>query len=383
MSISKVYITALHLNHGGVEMVIASLANAFVEQGLEVEILTTYCYGKPAYEFDDRVKITYLTDVRPNREEFSAAIRSKNPIAILREGLKAVKTLRLRKSTMVKAIKGIREGAIISTRHDHNMWLSAYGAKNVLKIAQLHFDHKFDPQLVADFKANYSNIDYFTLLTDKVTGELKEIMQGHNAHTRCVTVPNFLNFEPVDRTAEKKDQVIAAGRLHSDKDFATMLRIWKKVCEKKSGYVLKIAGQGELEGELKALARELGIEERVCFMGAVPHGRLLQEMHDSRAYLMTSVTEAMPMVLLEAMYCGTPPISFELRVGTGCIINDGVNGFIVPQRNDDDYAEKVIALLERDGGEMEEMGKRCVERAMDFSKEKVVELWLRLFREAL
>jgi len=88
-------------------------------------------------------------------------------------------------------------------------------------------------------------------------------------------------------------------------------------------------------------------------------------------------------VLLEAMYCGTPPISFELRVGTGCIINDGVNGFIVPQRNDDDYAEKVIALLERDGGEMEEMGKRCVERAMDFSKEKVVELWLRLFREAL
>ena len=104
MSISKVYITALHLNHGGVEMVIASLANAFVEKGLEVEILTTYRYGKPAYEIDEKVKITYLTDVRPNREEFSAAIRSKNPISILREGFKAVKTLRLRKSTMVNAI---------------------------------------------------------------------------------------------------------------------------------------------------------------------------------------------------------------------------------------------------------------------------------------
>lgn len=379
MNISKVYITALHLNHGGVEMVIASIANAFVERGLEVEILTTYSYGKPAYDIDERVKITYLTDVRPNREEFSAAIRSKNPIAILREGLKAVKTLRLRKSTMVKAIKAIKEGAIISTRHDHNMWLSKYGNKNVLKIAQLHFDHKFDPQLVADFKANYSNIDYFTLLTDKVTGELKEIMDGHNVHTKCVTLPNFLNFEPVDRSVEKKNQVIAAGRLHPDKDFATMLRIWKKVCERVDGYVLKIAGQGELEGELKNLAKELKIDDKVCFMGGVPHGELLQEMHDSKAYLMTSVSEALPMVLLEAMYCETPPISFELRIGTGSIINDGVNGFVVAERIDDDYVEKLVYLLNLPQEEMARMRENCMARAMDFSKEKVVAMWFDLF----
>ncbi|MBR6651135.1 MAG: glycosyltransferase [Clostridia bacterium] len=383
MSISKVYITALHLNHGGVEMVIASIANAFVEKGLEVEVLTTYRYDKPAYDFDERVKITYLTDVRPNREEFSAAVRSKNPFRILKEGLKAVKVLRLRKSTMVKAIKAIEDGAVISTRHDHNMWLSQYGNKNVLKIAQLHFDHKFDPQLVADFKANYSNIDYFTLLTDKVTGELKEIMDGHNSHTKCVTLPNFLNFEPVDRTTEKKNQVIAAGRLHPDKDFATMLRIWKKVCDRVEGYVLKIAGQGELEGELKAYAKELGIEEKVCFMGGVPHGALLQEMHDSKAYLMTSVSEALPMVLLEAMYCETPPISFELRIGTGSIINDGVNGVVVPERNDDDYVEKLVSLLSLSGDEMARMRENCMARAMDFSKEKVVSMWFDLFNGAL
>ncbi|MBR4071826.1 MAG: glycosyltransferase [Clostridia bacterium] len=383
MSISKVYITALHLNHGGVEMVIASIANAFVEKGLEVEVLTTYRYDKPAYDFDERVKITYLTDVRPNREEFSAAVRSKNPFRILKEGLKAVKVLRLRKSTMVKAIKAIEDGAVISTRHDHNMWLSQYGNKNVLKIAQLHFDHKFDPQLVADFKANYSNIDYFTLLTDKVTGELKEIMDGHNSHTKCVTLPNFLNFEPVDRTTEKKNQVIAAGRLHPDKDFATMLRIWKKVCDRVEGYVLKIAGQGELEGELKAYAKELGIEEKVCFMGGVPHGALLQEMHDSKAYLMTSVSEALPMVLLEAMYCETPPISFELRIGTGSIINDGVNGVVVPERNDDDYVEKLVSLLSLSDDEMARMRENCMARAMDFSKEKVVSMWFDLFNGVL
>lgn len=383
MDISKVYITALHLNHGGVEMVIASLANAFVEKGMEVEVLTTYRYSEPAYPMDERVKITYLTDVRPNRDEFKAAIRQKNPIRILREGLKAVRVLRLRKSTMVKAIKNIKEGAVISTRHDHNMWLSQYGAKDVLKIAQLHFDHKYDPQLISDFKSNYSNIDYFTLLTDKVTGEVREVMEGHNSHTKCVTVPNFLNFEDVDRTVEREKQVIAAGRLHPDKDFFTMLRIWRLVCEKCEGYTLKIAGQGEQEAALKAFAEELGIADKVCFMGPVPHDKLLQEMCRSKAYLMTSVSEALPMVLLEAMYCKTPPISFELRVGTGSIISDGVNGFIVPERVDEDYAEKLVALLNKSEEEMAEMREACLSRAMEFSKESVVKTWLRLFDETL
>ena len=118
-------------------------------------------------------------------------------------------------------------------------------------------------------------------------------------------------------------------------------------------------------------------------MGAVPHGALLQEMHDSKAYLMTSVSEALPMVLLEAMYCGTPPISFELRIGTGSIINDEINGFIVDERNDDVYAEKLISILEKDESEMEKLGENCFARAMDFSKEKVVEMWLQLFDRAL
>lgn len=379
MNTSKVYITALHLNHGGVEMVIASLANAFVERGIDVEILTTYHYDKPAYEMDEKVKITYLTDVRPNREEFAAAVKSKNPFRILKEGFRSAKILHLRKSTMVEAIKGIKEGVIISTRHDHNMWLSQYGNENVLKVAQLHFDHKFDEKLIADFKENYGNIDYFTLLTDKVTGEIKTVMEGHNSHTKCVTVPNFLNFEPLDRTTVKKKQIIAAGRLHPDKDFHTMLRIWKKVCEKRDDHILKIAGQGELEAELKAYAKELDIEDKVCFMGAVPHGALLQEMHESVCYLLTSVSEALPMVLLEAMYCGTPPVAFDLRVGTESIITDNVNGYIIHERNEDVFAEKILELLEKEEAERAALAESCMARAMDFSKEKVVSTWLELF----
>lgn len=379
MNTSKVYITALHLKHGGVEMVIASLANAFVEQGIDVEIISTYNFGEPAYKIDDKVKITYLTNVLPNREAFSVAIKNKNPIGILKEGFKAAKVLLLKNSTMKKAIRNISDGIVISTRHDHSIMLSKYGRKNVLKIAQLHFDHKFDKNLIEDFKTKYGNIDYFTLLTDKVTGEIKQAMEGFNSHTKCVTVPNFLNFEPVDLSIKRNKQVIAAGRLHPDKDFHAMLRIWKKVCSVRNDHILKIAGEGELDAKLKAYAEELGISNKVCFMGAVPHGKLLQEMHESVCYLLTSVSEALPMVLLESMYCGTPPVAFDLRIGTGSIITDEVNGYIIPDRNEELFADKIIELINKSDEEIAVLSDNCRARAKDFSKEKIVDLWLNLF----
>ena len=70
----KVYITSLHMMHGGVEMAITLLANALVEQGYAVEVLCIYNLGNPVYHLDERVKITYLTNVHPNKEEFKDAV---------------------------------------------------------------------------------------------------------------------------------------------------------------------------------------------------------------------------------------------------------------------------------------------------------------------
>ena len=67
-----IYITSLHLSHGGIEMAIALMSNAFVKKGYDVTILCVYNLGEPAYKFSEKVKIKYLTDVRPNKEEFKA-----------------------------------------------------------------------------------------------------------------------------------------------------------------------------------------------------------------------------------------------------------------------------------------------------------------------
>ena len=89
----KIAILASHLNFGGVESSIASQANALCDD-YEVEIISTYKMSEePAFKINDKVKITYLTDLKPNKEEFKTALKKKNIINIIKEGLKSLKIL--------------------------------------------------------------------------------------------------------------------------------------------------------------------------------------------------------------------------------------------------------------------------------------------------
>lgn len=375
----KIYITALHMKHGGVELVIASLANAFAELGHEVEILCTYDFGEVAYHIDPAVKITYLTGVLPNRKKLEDALRGGKLFSAVKEVFYAMKVLRLKKSTMRSAIEKIDSGIIISTRNEHSVLLSKYGREEVMKIAQLHHDHKFDKELIRDFAEGYGNIDYFTILTPKLCGEIKEFMKG-NTHTKCVNIPNFIQSEPIERDLPPKKQVIAAGRLHPDKDFHALLRVWKTVSERCGEYTLKICGEGDMLDALRDYADSLEIADSVEFCGALPHGELLKEMSQSICYAMTSATECFPLVLLESMYCGLPPVAFDVRVGLDAIISDGTDGYLIKGRDEDAMAEKIISLIEN-GGERARLSENCAAKAEGFSKENVMKMWLDIIDE--
>lgn len=376
---APIYITCLHLMHGGVENVITSLANALLEKGYSVTILCTYRLGEPVYPLDRRVKIQYLTDRKPNREEFLDAIHRKKPFEIVREGLFAIRTLLLKRSTMIHAFRNIRDGIIISTRNEHSVLLSKYGCASVKKIAQLHNDHKFDKKLLSDFRHRYQNIDYFVLLTPQTTKEIKNIVRGYNTHTKCVSIPNFIEPLPPHEPLPKKRQVIAAGRLHPDKNFASLLRIWAKVTARVSGFELIIAGEGDLERDLEQQAQDLGISKTVRFTGALTHDQLLSEMEQSYCYAMTSVSESFGLVLVESMMCGTVPIAFDVRVGPRAIIDNGINGFLISNGNEQLFADKVAELLTNET--LRKVAEeKAVEKATTFYKDKVLPKWINILR---
>ena len=143
------------------------------------------------------------------------------------------------------------------------------------------------------------------------------------ASDRIETLHNRLDLEAVRTETVPREQarlilgipqhalvVGNVGRLHADKDQATLLAAFAKALPKlPPGALLAIAGSGPLDGELKSLARKLGIDESVRFLGQIPNVRSLFSAFD--LFVLSSDHEPFGMVLLEAMAAAVPVIATD------------------------------------------------------------------------
>ena len=370
---NTIHIIALHLAFGGVERAIINMANLFAAR-YNVEIISVYNMpNSPAYPLDARVKVRYLLDDVPNRVEWKAAAKGLHPVRFVKESARSVKILMGKRREVRRAIEGIDSGIVITTRHEDNLALSKYGRPGVLKIAQLHHDHNFEARYVSAFKHNYGNIDYFTLLTPGLAGEVGEMMRG--TRTKVVYIPNFLDRYPEEPDfAAREKTVFAAGRLNFVKRFDKLIRILAAVHEKMPDWKLRIAGEGEERSALERLIKELGAQDYVTLCGAMDAAGVEHEMCTAGIYAMTSASEGFSFVVLEAQSCYLPPVAFDVRVGPPFLISDGTDGFLVPDNDDADYARRLEQLM-RDDELRCAMGKAARTRSLDFSGEKIAQLW--------
>ena len=377
----KVHIIALHLAFGGIEKAICSMANLFAER-CEVEIVSVYKMpDAPAFSLDERVKIRYLLSDTPNREEWKAAFIQHSFPGVVKESLRAVKILRDKKRAVIETIQGIDNGVLITTRPEDNVLLSRYGRPGVLKIAQLHQDHRFDPKLVKSFQRDYGGVDVFVLLTPGLRDEVREMLRGHNDHTDVVYIPNFLEHYPDNTEKYTRDKtVLAVGRLHEVKRFDLLVRMFAGLHGQFPDWRLRIVGEGEDRGKLEALIRELHAEDYVNLTGRKDAVGVEEEMLRASIFAMTSRSEGFPFVLLEAESCGLPLIAFDVRVGPGFVVENGVNGFLIAEGDQTGYCEKLAEFM--DGAELrQKMAQEAMRHAQAFSREKVAEIWYALIGE--
>ncbi|MBQ3703019.1 MAG: glycosyltransferase [Oscillospiraceae bacterium] len=374
----KVRILALHLAFGGIEKAICSMANLFAER-CEVEIISVYDMpDAPAFPLDERVSVRYLLGDIPNREEWKAALNGRDISGLVRESLRAVRILRDKKRAVIEAIRGISDGVLITTRPEDNVLLSRYGKPGVLKIAQLHQDHAFDPKLVRSFQKDYGGVDVFALLTPGLRDEVRDMLRGHNDHTEVVYIPNFLEHFPenTDKYPREKS-VLAVGRLHEVKRFELLIRLFAALHRQFPDWKLRIVGEGEERGRLEAAIKELHAENYVNLTGRKDADGVEDEMLRASLYAMTSRSEGFPFVLLEAQSCGLPVVAFDVRVGPGFVVQNGVNGYLAADMVYEDFCEKIASLM-KDEALRHEMAEAAKARASDFSREKVAKLWFEL-----
>lgn len=379
--IKKVYIIALHLAFGGIEKAICSMANLFCEK-YDVEIISVYDMpDAPAFPLDSRVKVRYLLGDIPNREEWKDAVKRKNVRDITRESLRSVKILTGKKKAVINAIKEIQDGVIITTRPEDNELLSKYGSDNVLKIAQLHQDHRFDKKIVDGFKHEYGRIDILAMLTPGLRDEAAEMMKGFNEHTETVYIPNFLEHYPCKAEYEnRRKTVLAVGRLNVLKRFDLLVRQFAAVHERFPDWELRIVGEGEERQKIENTVKELSAEKYVTLTGMKDSAGVEEEMLNASVFAMSSVTEGFPFVLLEAQSCGLPIVAFDVRVGPGFVVHDGEDGFLAPEGDGEKYRAALAELMLSDELRRE-MSRKAEEASREFTREKVSQIWYSLIGE--
>ena len=158
--------------------------------------------------------------------------------------------------------------------------------------------------------------------------------------------------------------------LRPEKDHATFLRAARLVLDREPRARFLVVGRGPLQGELQALADELGLADRVIFAGArndVPEILALLDV-----FVLSSYTEAAPMAILEAMAAGRPAVCTAVG-GVPEMVDDGVTGFLVPPREPAVLADRLVRLV-RDPELARGMGRAARGKLVaEFTLERSVE----------
>jgi glycosyltransferase involved in cell wall biosynthesis len=137
--------------------------------------------------------------------------------------------------------------------------------------------------------------------------------------------------------------LFTVGRLEDAKDLPTLLRAFVEVRERLPTARLVVAGQGSRKDDLAALADELGIADSVRFPGYVDNAYGCMARAD--AFVLSSVHEGLPTVLLEALAVGTPIVSTDCPSGPREILVDGTYGPLVPVGDADALADAIVDTL--------------------------------------
>lgn len=366
----KITFLLLHLGYGGIETSTINTANALSEK-YNVELISFYNLKDNQTKYINKnVSIKYLYNDGPNKVKFKEAVKKKNIIKILKEGLKAANILLKKKYLIKREILKSDSFALVSTRYDFSILLNKYGRNDVIKIAQEHHHHNNDNKYIKILKNKYKNINYLFALTEGLKKDYEKFLKK-NKNTQIFMVPNM-----VDNNKEKSNlnskNIISISRLHEGKKINELIDIFSELEDKETK--LYIIGDGDEQENLKSQIKELKLENRVIMTGYLNKEEQKEYLIKSSVYAMTSISEGLPMILLEAMSYGIPCIAYKTETGVADIIEDNKNGFIIENRNKKEYIKRLDLLL-KDINLKENMSEQCIKTCEKYSKDKTIKVW--------
>jgi glycosyltransferase involved in cell wall biosynthesis len=261
----------------------------------------------------------------------------------------------------------VREAAYLGGTPKEDMKLRAYGMLYRLAGKVIALSRGVKQNIVQRYKVKpekiriiYNPVDLDTIEEKSTNGEIAPEHQ-----------PIFAGNDKV---------IITAGRLVDDKDHQTMLKAFSKVNEEIKSKLV-ILGEGEREAELKALAKELQIEDRVYFAGFQKNPYVYFKQAD--VFALSSKREGFGHVLAEALAVGVPVVSTACRPGAVEVLENGKYGKLSDVGDPTGLAENMLEVLRLDDEKRKEMIDQGLARANEFNAKTIVKQYEEAFEDLI
>lgn len=195
---------------------------------------------------------------------------------------------------------------------------------------------------------------------------------------RVEVIPNMILPHPVEHHGGSRS-VLSIGRLSYQKGYDLLLRAWKRVNRQHPDWQLNIYGEGSDGESLRRQITALGMADAVHVHHASSDVHRLYDTHDF--YVMSSRYEGFGLVLIEAMQHGLPCVTFDCPCGPSEIVEDGINGYLVPNGDVAALATSICRMIENP--DRRPMSAYAEQKARHYSPETIMPRWEQLFRDLM
>lgn len=325
------------LRGGGAERVTVILANELAARGYAVDLVAASAKG-------------------PYRSELSADVRLVDLKAgrVFASLPKLVRYLRtVKPQSMLSALGHANVVAVLArlvARVETRIVVSQHNNLSQSRTRRKSFSGHVVQRLL---RWAYTNADSVVAVSQGVADDLASTLNFQRSKVEVVYNP-VVTAGLFKRAAEKVEHswlrngeppvILGVGRLTEPKDFATLIKAFKKVRENRPCRLV-ILGEGELRNELEALVRDLHIESDVMLPGFVENP--FSWMRQCGVFVLSSATEGLPTVLIEALASGAKVVSTDCPSGPREILESGKWGVLTPVGDVQELAKAIQEQLDR------------------------------------
>lgn len=372
----KITFLMLHLNYGGIEKQVTTLANELSKE-YEVEIISLYdiLSGESFYQLDDKVRIKYIFNFGPNKDKIKDALKKFKLITLIKQLCKVLKILYTKYFGLGKIIKNLNTDILISSRIEFSKQIKR---NDIITISQ---EHSFidNEKYIKKVRKSFKHIKYLIVMTKGAKEKYDEWLKNEKIKPEVVVIPNMIKENKNGKLSTLcNNQIISVGRLEDVKDFYTLILVFSVIVKKYPNYVLKIIGEGSMREKLEEQIKKCNLQKNVILTGRRTENEINNELIKSDVFVLTSKSESFSLVLCEAMNFGVPCIAFDVDVGPREIIQDGKNGFLIENRNVDLMIERLDELL-YNISLRRFLGSNSYNVAKNYYSENIINKWKNIF----